>query len=302
MRPLTVALTALTALAACSGPPGAYATQPQTADLSAEQLAALRDLGAPVLLPDLEASGVAGFRLVGFAVERRGLLPSYALDYTREADGACFEISGSSEGLGGPRLPLVYVEVPVPGIPGGPTVRVFEASGDPGATSAQVWGRNTVVSDYIALDEMTALFLSDTAGGCRPVGLREGARIVGGLRLLPPAGDAAPPEVPDLGPFARADDLLGGYNAGATPTDAARALADRYEAERTETQVLSEFEGQTVVLVTAYGLYDDSVRDERLQLVYVEGNLGAWELVEAGRQVRCYEGRGHTDWGPEPFT
>ena len=298
MRPLAL-LAAACALAACSPrPPDVDATEPQFADLSAEQLDQLRDLGAPVLLPNLAASGAATFRLVGFAVERRGMLPSYALTYRREADGACFEVSGSSEGLGGPDLPLVYTEAPVPGIPGAPAVRVYEASSDPGATSAQVWGLGTVVSDFIELDGMTALFLSDTAGGCRPVGLEEGARIVAGMRLLASLGGAAPSEAPDLGAFGRADDLLGDYNAGGSPEDAARAIAERYDADRTETRILSELGGQTVVLVTALGLADDSVRDERLQLVYVEDEYGTWELVEAGRQVRCQPGRGHADWGP----
>ena len=44
--------------------------------------------------------------------------------------------------------------------------------------------------------------------------------------------------------------------------------------------------------LTATDLGDDSVRDERLRLVYVEDGLGLWELAEAGRQVRCHRGRG----------
>ena len=48
--------------------------------------------------------------------------------------------------------------------------------------------------------------------------------------------------------------------------------------------------------MTAYDLYDDSVRDERLRLLYRDNGVGTWELVDAGRQVRCQSGRGHEDW------
>lgn len=290
LRPALLA-AGLAALAACSSPPPAEEAQPQFADLSADQLDHLRALGAPVLLPT-----VAGdFRLAEFEAEPGG---GYTLDY-RRLDGACFEVSGAPEGFTGPDLPLVSTEVRLSGVPGAPAVRVYQAADDPLATSAQVWGLGTVVSEFIEVDGMTVLFLSDTAGGCRPVTLDEGAALVAGLRLLAPGPAEAPPPVPDLGEFARADDLLDNYNAGASPEIAAEAIARRYDADQTEVEVLSRTENQAVVLLTAYELIDDSVRDERLQLVYVEDGYGTWTLVEAGRQVRCQTGRGQTDWGRE---
>ncbi len=47
--------------------------------------------------------------------------------------------------------------------------------------------------------------------------------------------------------------------------------------------------------MTLYDLRDDSVRDERLLLTYAPIG-GSWELVDAGRQVRCQPGRGHAGW------
>lgn len=288
------------ALAACSSPApdGGRApydpedpSGPQVADLSASQFAQLRDLGVPVLVPE----GVDGYRLAFFEVNQAAAASTYRLSYQRP-DGACFEISGATEGLGGPAFPLVSTEVRLRDVPGQPVVRVYEAADDPLATSAQVWGVSTIVSDYVAVDGMNVLFLSDTVDGCRPVSLQEGTEIVAGLQMLTPSGAAtAAPSGPDS-EFAPADDVLDRYNAGSTPEVAAQSIADRYEADRVDVDVLSEADGEAVVLVTATGLADDSVRDERLRLVYRDNGVGTWELVEAGRQVRCQSGRGPQDW------
>lgn len=293
MRRLPALLAAITLLAACAAPPPAPdETEPAIAGLSAGQLAQLRALGVPVLIP----GDLGAFQLEGFEVDRQGPSATYAMGY-RRADGACFEVSGATDGLGGPGFPLVSTAVRLVNVPGAPAVRVYEAADDPLATSAQVWGVGTVVSEFIELDGMTALFLSDTVAGCRPVTLEEGAEIVSALRLLPPAGGAPASDAgPDLGEFARAVDVLDTYNAGASPEDAARAIARRYEADRVDVEMLSEDGGEAVALVTAYGLRDDSVRDERLYLVYAEDEYGTWELADAGRQWRCQPDRGAQDW------
>jgi nucleoside-diphosphate-sugar epimerase len=93
--------------------------------------------------------------------------------------------------------------------------------------------------------------------------------------------------------------VLDRYNSGSDPEVAARSIADRYEADDVTIQVESEDNGEAVVYVTALGLYDDSVRDERLRLLYRDNGVGTWELVDAGRQVRCWAGRGHEGWGAE---
>ena len=290
-----LALPLALALAACSAPPQVAAPEvPEVAGLTADQVVYLGDLGVPVVVP----GATGAFRLVGLEAERRDASVRYALDYRRD-DGACFEVSGDTGGGALPDYPLVSREAVVRGLPSRPTVRVFEAADDPGATSAQVWGVQTVVSETIRVGETEALFLSDTADGCRPVGLVEGVEIVSALELLPavPGGAvASAPEVEGSGSFRPAPDVLDGYNAASTPEAAAEAVARRYEADEVEVVVVEQGAGEAVVLVTAYDLYDDSVRDERLRLRYRDNGVGTWELVDAGRQVRCRDGRGHEDW------
>ena len=276
-------------LASCAGPPDAEPVgpaEPLPAGLSLDQLDALRDLGVPVLVP----GEVGTFDLVRFQADAG--TQSYVLGY-RQPGGACFEVSGAPR-LALPSLPLVSTEAEVRDL--GRSVRVYEAARDPGATSAQVWGAGTVVSEPVALDGAEALFLSDTAGACRPVSLAEGVGLVAGLRRLA-SGPAAPGA---LGAFAPADDLLADYNAASSPQVAADVLARRYdgEADRVTVEVLSQTTYEAAALVTALGLRDDSIRDERLRLVYAPYG-GTWELVGAGRQVRCQPGRGHADWSAD---
>ena len=309
-RLLTAALAACSLLlAACAsstgGPPP---DEPDTdggpltvGGLTAGQAGRLQALNVPVVVP----GDPGDFALAVVEAERRdgGLGPGavrYALEY-RRADGACFEVSGGTDGFGGPDLPLVVTEVTVDGL-GGRTVQVYQAADDPGATSAQVWGIETVVSEFIDLDGAAALFLSDTQGGCRPVSLDEGARIVSGLRLLsdgPPRPEPIGriPRASELGAFAPADDVLNGLNTASSPEVAAQAIARRYEGDagRATVDVLSETSYEAVALVTLLDLRDDSVRDERLRLTYTRVGE-AWELVQAGRQVRCQPGRGSADW------
>lgn len=289
-------------LAACASPPASDSSyEPERpgpaaeiapGGLSLDQVATLRGLGMPIVIP----SDVGTFELVGFEAESMDYETSYALAY-RRSDGVCFEVSGATGGFGGPQYPLVSTEVRIRDL--GRTIRLYEASRDPGATSAQVWGVGTVVSDFIDLDGPAALFISDTQDGCRPVSLAEGAEIVAGLRRLSsPGGAARPPQSDIQGPFAPADDLLEDYNAATSPEMAANAFADRYdgEADRVMVELDTQTEAEAVVFVTALGLADDSIRDERLRLVYENNGVGTWELVDAGRQVRCQSGRGHTDW------
>ena len=290
------ALALALVLAACSAPPEMAAPPevPEVAGLTADQVVYLDDLGVPVVVP----GAIGAFRLVGLEAERRDVSVRYALDYRRD-DGACFEVSGDTGGPTLPDYPLVSREAIVRGLSGRPTVRVFEAADDPGATSAQVWGVQTVVSEPIRVGESDVLFLSDTAGGCRPVSLAEAVEIVSALELLPPVAGGAVAAAPAVGgddSFRPAPDVLDGYNAASTPEAAAEAIARRYERDEVDVEVLERSAGEAVVLVTAYDLYDDSVRDERLRLLYRDNGVGTWELVDAGRQVRCQSGRGHEDW------
>ena len=297
MSPLSpwrlLALAVVLALSACTPPLDTLpdpAAAPGLGGLTAGQMQDLRALGVPVLVPSV----LGAFELASLQVEQQGPTARWALDY-RRTDGACFEMIGGNEGVGSPDFPLVSTEVRIADL--GRTVRVYEAADVPGATSAQVWGLGTVVSEIIDLDGATALFLSDTEGGCRPVSIDEGAQIVSSLRLLAVGAPTPPPGSPDLGVFLPAPDVLEDYNAASTPEAAAQAFARRYdgEADQVTVDLLSQTSYEATALVTLRGLRDDSVRDERLRLTYAPyGDV--WELVQAGRQVRCQPGRGHSDW------
>ena len=79
------------------------------------------------------------------------------------------------------------------------------------------------------------------------------------------------------------------------PSTTTAALADRLDAAEVQVEILSETSYEAVALVTALRLRDDSVRDERLRLTYAPYG-DTWELVAAGRQVRCQPRRGVQEW------
>jgi hypothetical protein len=57
--------------------------------------------------------------------------------------------------------------------------------------------------------------------------------------------------------------------------------------------------GDQTVVVTLDGLADDSVRTERWTLGFEESEDGSYALTGALRELRCHEGRGHTDFAGE---
>ncbi|WP_412061685.1 hypothetical protein [Rubrivirga sp. IMCC45206] len=282
------------ALAACAAPPSAYVPDelpapPARDGLTADQRDALRALRLPVVVP----SDPGAFALDRFEAGADETGASYILGY-RRADGVCLEVSGTTDGIGAPPFPLVSTRVRVPAL--GRSVTVYQAADDPLATSAQVWGVETVVSDVLDLDGLAVLVLSDTHDGCRPAAIDDAAAFVATLAPLSADGRAtAPPAGGDLGPFAPADDVVATTNAGSSPRLAAEALARRLDAADTSVEMLTESTDEATALVTATGLYDDSVRDERLRLTYAPVGE-TWELVAAGRQVRCQPGRGPQAW------
>ncbi len=98
--------------------------------------------------------------------------------------------------------------------------------------------------------------------------------------------------------------LPAGNTVGAAdPNALASALygsAEPVEGNYTEEAVtLSNSGGRQVVLFTQRGLADDSLHGMRYRLVLVSQG-GQWQLTQAGRQVTCWPGRGHEDWGTAP--
>ena len=301
------------ALAACSSPTPSGGGD-AAGSLSADEAARLLELGVPVVVP----GEVGAFRLAELTADRneRGGVSSagYEMTYRRE-DGACFEVFGTDEGLGGPAFPLASTDVRLDALPGRPTVALYRAPDAPDVPSAQAWGPGTVISDDVPVGGIVARFRSASGDGCRALTLGEAAPIFAGLRVLAGADGprrdlSAPPRPPapvdltNLGTFAPAPTVLGdpAIESGRTPEEAARGLADRYrgEARSVEVQIVQAVGGEATVLVTATGLGDDSIDGERHRLAYEQGEDGTWFIEDAGVQVRCHAGRGHTDWSAEP--
>ena len=116
------------------------------------------------------------------------------------------------------------------------------------------------------------------------------------------SADAAPASDPGRRAF-EAVALPDGDTVGADPQTLVRALYgsnEPVEGNYTEDAVTLSDSGDTqVVLFTQLGLPDDSVRGMRHRLELVRQG-GQWQLTWAGRQVTCWPGRGHEDWGTAP--
>lgn len=288
-------------LAACAAPrpsgPGAGqgsgAGPGLVGGLTADQIGQLRSLEAPVLVP----TQIGDFAVDGFQASRTDYGTGYSIAY-RRADGSCFEVNGTNEGVGGPGYPIVQMDVTI-GALGQPS-RIYKASDDPNATSAQSWGPNTVVSEHVEVGGMVVTFLSASVSGCRPLALEEAGPIFASLSPL--AGDPVPgPPSDDSEVWADGTDVLDviGGVAGEDPETAAfAAFATEEEGTDVLVETLRQSSASATVLVTMLDLADDSVRDERFRIEYAEGEQGYWRAVAAQRQVRCWPGRGHQGWGP----
>ncbi len=97
--------------------------------------------------------------------------------------------------------------------------------------------------------------------------------------------------------------LPAGDTVGADPKALARALygsSEPVEGNYTEEAVTLSVSGNShIMLFTQLGLADDSLRGMRYRLELVPQG-GQWQLTRAGRQVTCWPGRGHEDWGTAP--
>ena len=119
-----------------------------------------------------------------------------------------------------------------------------------------------------------------------------------------PSGPGTVDAMPDPGRGAfESIALPTGDTVGADPKALARALygsSEPVEGNYTEEAVtLAESENSHIVLFTQLGLADDSLRGMRYRLELVPQG-GQWQLTWAGRQVTCWPGRGHEDWGTAP--
>lgn len=156
----------------------------------------------------------------------------------------------------------------------------------------------------------TAVFKPTAMRGQRPALIRTAVLACGlGAALL--AACAAPPEnaqseVLNADPGRSAFSPVPLPAAGTTGGDPLALSQNLYgmsgpvEGNYSESvELLSKTADQQVVLFTQVGLPDDSVRGQRHRLEFLPEGAD-WALTWAGRQVQCWPGRGHEDWGTAP--
>lgn len=300
-RPLLPVL--LVALAACAQPSPADAqdapadstrsvrpappSRAAAAGLSPEQAGRLADLGVPVAVPTLPA----GWMLAGLDTALDGGFPRYTLLY-RGPDGACLTVEGATEGLGDvfTSEPPGRLDVDIPFLATSGPVPLGWSGGTYG--TAEGWETNRVQSEWLGVDGVAVQVRSDDENGCTVARPETVADALASLRPLDPLDDGP------SGAWALAD----GQGSGATPDAAALAAFGPTEPaegrQATTAETLNARADHAVVIVTTTDLDDDSVRDERVRAVVIRSE-GTWSVVQAGRQVRCQSGRGHTDWSAE---
>ena len=68
--------------------------------------------------------------------------------------------------------------------------------------------------------------------------------------------------------------------------------------ERIHTESKEIGDGRYEIILTHEGLMDDSMQGIRIKMIaQKEGKY--WSVEEIGKTWKCYEGRGHTEWGTE---
>lgn len=303
--PLRSLLALLVGLAACTtggdippDPAGAAdlpSSRAEAAGLDGEQADALAALGVPVYVPVMPAGWTLVRATADSTVGGGAVWPEYALDY-RTDRGTCLSLVGASEGLGDVMLnePPYERDVRVPGVPMHAPARLgWGVAGE----RAEGWEDGRVATEWFGADVLSVRIEASRTDECQPASPEAVETLVGSLRPLDLADDAAnvglvsfveagedmaeTPPGPD--PEAVARDVFGTADAGQLPA-IVETLVQRGRA--------------AVVMVTLADAADDSVRDQRTRVVLMRRADG-WHVHAAGQQVRCQAGRGHAEWSAE---
>lgn len=304
MRALPVVLVCL---AACTQPPAGAQDTPAApsrpapsrpapparataAGLSPTQAQQLAVLGVPVAVPAVPD----GWTVADVTAARNDGFPTYAIVY-RSPDGACLTVEGATEGVGGVFVtePPSRLDVEVPFLATAGPVPLGWSGGTFGTSEG--WEDARVQSEWLGVDGVAVQVRSTGGTGCTVARPEVVADVVASLRALDPLDDGP------LGVWAPAE----GQGSGATPEAAALAAFGPTEPtegrQATAAETVNARAAHAVVVVTTTDVADDSVRDERLRVVVVRTpGVDMWEVVQAGQQVRCQAGRGHTDWSAAP--
>jgi hypothetical protein len=264
------------------------------AGLTPAQADTLATLGYPILVP--AAPGV--FRPVRVTMEWDPM-PMYVLTYRRD-DGGCITVGGMTEGMESLAFPAQAREVGVPAV--GRTFTLFDAGQSELSDDAENWGVGTAVSDWFDLDGLftNVITRADSEASCMPVSLDDLATFAASLRPLDGADDAGIDAAWDNLEIVGEEEELGLFGGQDAEEAATRLYARPEEVREVGVETVRETPHRAVVMVTRQGLQDDSVRDERLRVVYTRARSGDdWQPVRLRRQHRCQQGRGHADWSNE---
>ena len=305
--PVRLLLAASLSLAACTTGamprptprPRAVADAPVTraeaAGLSRDQADALTALGVPVYVPVMPPGWTLVSATADSTVGGGSVWPEYEIAY-RTDRGTCLSVIGASEGLGDVMVetPPYERDVRVAGVPMHSAARLgWGVAGE----RAEGWEDGRVATEWFGADVLAVRAEASRTDGCAPASPEAVETLVGSLRPLDPADDAA-----NIGlvSFVEAGEDTAETPPGPDPEAVARDAFGTVEPGQLPAivETLRQTGRVAVVMVTLTDAADDSVRDQRTRVVLVRRADG-WHVHAAGQQVRCQSGRGHAEWSAE---
>ena len=305
--PVRLLLAAALSLAACttrSDVPAAPAdadgaeappSRAEAAGLDREQADALTALGVPIYVPTMPAGWTLTSATADSTVGGGSVWPEYEIAY-RTDRGTCLSLIGASEGLGDVMVqePPYGRDVRVPGVPMHAPARLgWGVAGE----RAEGWEDGRVATEWFGADVLSVRAEASRTDDCQPASPEAVETLVGSLRPLDPADDAANV---GLVSFVESGEDTAETPPGPDPEAVARDAFGTVEDGQLPAivETLRRHGRAAVVMVTLADAADDSVRDQRTRVVLVRRADG-WHVHAAGQQVRCQAGRGHAEWSAE---
>ncbi len=259
--------------------------------ISGDQALELVALGVPVVVPVVDST----WRQTAFQAdvfEDFGYrYPEYEMSYQR-SDGVCFSIRAATEGVGDVFVlePPNDQEVEVPGISTyGPVLMGWNNLGVPIDDFSE---GDALYTEWFGADGVAVGFVSSSdEEGCLRIDPTEAIEILQQLRYLNPQDD-----VEGNGTFSFLN-MHGLPAMSPTPEEAVEGVWGSTETAYT-LDIASQRDHHAIVYIIWPDVMDDSVRSERIRVV-VQNTPQGWGVLEAGKQIRCHDGRGHAGWGTD---
>lgn len=285
-------LPGVDATAYAQSPSDDLSVRAEKARLSVLQTQDLIDLGIPIAVPVLDND----WELTSFRAEKMegtGFgFPDYELRYRHET-GTCLDVRGATEGLGDMFVmpPTGEQMADLTHISNFGPVRLGWTTGED--VAEQFLDGESVYAEWFGADGVVYSITSATyEDRCRRLEVDTAARILQAIRYLDPQDDI------DGSNRFQYVDLHSMPVASATPAEAIeRAFV--VEGEFHTVEIATQRSHHAVGYIVWENLMDDSMQARRVRLALVRSQNG-WGIIEAGEQVRCYEGRGHILWDSTP--